>query len=148
MPEMNHHIDRAEAARLIEQAEKLLQKGKTADALDAYLRVVAVDLANDVARQMAADLCLSMQRIPEAVNLLGEMFERQIQAGDATRASLTYKKLSRYAKPTWQQRLRFGQLLEASNRKLALDTYESVLGELLQAGDNGNALTVLRLVVG
>ena len=100
MPEPSHHADRAEAARLIEQAEKLLQKGKTADALDAYLRVLAADLANDAARQMAADLCLSLQRVPEAVSLLGEMFDRQIQAGDATRASLTYKKLTRYAKPT------------------------------------------------
>ena len=146
MPEINHHADRAETAKLVEQAEKLLQKGKTADALDAYLRVVAVDLANDAARQMAADLCLSMQRIPEAVKLLGDMFERQIQAGDATRASLTYKKLTRYAKPTWQQRLRFGQLLEDSNRKLALETYESVLEELIQQGNKSDALQVLRRV--
>ena len=147
MPEMNHHSDRAETAKLVEQAEKLLQKGKTADALDAYLRVVAVDLANDAARQMAADLCLSMQRIPEAVNLLGEMFERQIQAGDATRASLTYKKLSRYARPTWQQRVRFGQLLEASNRRLALETYENVLEELIQQADKTHALNVLQQIV-
>jgi len=147
MPEMNHHADRAETAKLVEQAEKLLQKGKTADALDTYLRVVAVDLANDAARQMAADLCLSLQRIPEAVNLLGEMFERQIQAGDATRASLTYKKLTRYTKPTWRQRVRFGQLLEASNRRLALETYENVLEELIQQGDKINALTVLKQIV-
>ncbi len=144
---MNHHSDRAETAKLVEQAEKLLQKGKTADALDTYLRVVAVDLANDAARQMAADLCLSLQRVPEAVNLLGEMFERQIQAGDATRASLTYKKLSRYAKPTWQQRVRFGQLLENSNRKLALETYENVLEELIQQGDKADALRVLKEIV-
>ncbi len=147
MPETNHH-DRAEAAKLVEQAEKLLQKGKTAEALDTYLRVLAVDLANDAARQMAADLCLSMQRVPEAVNLLGEMFERQIQAGDATRASLTYKKLCRYAKPTWEQRLRFGQLLESSNRKLAAETYETVIEELVKLGDKSNALGVLKLVVG
>jgi diguanylate cyclase (GGDEF)-like protein len=147
MAEMNHHSDRAETAKLVEQAEKLLQKGKTADALDAYLRVVAVDLANDAARQMAADLCLSLQRVPEAVNLLGEMFERQIQAGDATRASLTYKKLSRYAKPTWQQRVRFGQLLEDSNRKLALETYENVLEELIQQGDKADGLRVLKEIV-
>lgn len=147
MPEMHHHNDRAETAKLVEQAEKLLQKGKTADALDAYLRVVAVDLANDAARQMAADLCLSMQRIPQAVSLLGEMFERQIQSGDATRASLTFKKLARYTKPTWQQRARFGQLLENSNRRLALETYENVFAELLHQGDINNALNVLRQIV-
>jgi len=88
-----------------------------------------------------------MQRVQEAVNLLGEMFERQIQAGDATRASLTYKKLARYAKPTWQQRARFGQLLEGSNRKLAIETYESALEELLKQEDKANSLNVLKRIV-
>jgi tetratricopeptide (TPR) repeat protein len=147
MSETNQRVDRAEIARLVEQAEKLLQKGKTAEALEGYLRILAVDPGNDAVRQMAADLCLSLQRIPDAVNLLGEVFERQIQAGDATRASLTYKKLTRYVKPTWQQRVRFGQLLESSNRKLAVETYENVLEELGKQGDKPNALAVLKLIV-
>ena len=42
---------------------------------------------------------------------------RQIEAGDATRASLTYKKLARFVTPTWEQKLRFGetQLAEAAS---------------------------------
>ena len=51
---------------------------------------------------------------------MGELFERQIAATDATRASLTYKKLARYTNPTWEQKVRFGQLLEHSNKKLAI----------------------------
>src|ERR1700730_5986806 len=100
MAETPHRLDRAEIAKLVEHAEKLLQKGKTADALDESLRILAVDLATDAVRQMAAGLCLSLRPGQHAVHLLGEMFERQIQAGDAPRASLTYKKLTRYAKPT------------------------------------------------
>ena len=147
MSETTHRADRAEIARLVEHAEKLLQKGKTADALGEYLQILAVDPGNDAVRQMAADLCLSVQRVPEAVKLLGEMFARQIQAGDATRASLTYKKLARYAKPSWQQRVEFGQLLEKTNRRLALESYESVLAELLQLGDRVNSLRLLKLIV-
>jgi tetratricopeptide (TPR) repeat protein len=147
MPEPPYRADRAEIAKLVEHAEKLLQKGKTADALQEYLQILDADRSNDAVRQMAADLCLSLQRVPEAVSLLGEMFERQIQAGDATRASLTYKKLARYAQPTWQQRARFAQLLEGSNRKLAVETYEGAFEELQKEGDKSNSLNVLKRIV-
>ena len=70
----------------------------------------------------------------DAVRLLGELFERQVNAGDATRASLTYKKLARHGSPTWEQKFRFGQLLEGSNKKLAVGTYESALSDLAKAG--------------
>src|ERR1700688_1818711 len=61
MSETAHRADRAEIARLVEHAEKLLQKGKTAEALEEYLRILAGDPGNDGVRQMAADLCLSLQ---------------------------------------------------------------------------------------
>ena len=87
-----------------------MQKGKTAEALEEYLLVLRDDPENDVVRQLSADLCLSLSRNADAVRLLGELFERQVAAGDATRASLTYKKLARHGSPTWQQKFRFGQL--------------------------------------
>ncbi len=96
MSEITRRADRAEMARRVERAEKLLQKGKTVEALQEYLQVLRDDPENDVVRQLAADLCLSLSRNQEAVALLGEVFERQVKAGDATRASLTYKKLTRY----------------------------------------------------
>ena len=140
-------VDRAEVAKRVERAEKLLQKGKTADALEEYMQVLSQDSNNDTVRQMAADLCLSLQRIPDAVKLLGELFERQIEIGDATRASLTYKKLARYVNPAWDQKVRFGQLLENSNRKLALETYENAFEELKKQGRKPEALTILKRIV-
>jgi len=139
-------LDRSEITKRVERAEKLLQKGKPAEALEEYLQVLQADPANDSVCQMASDLCLSLQRIPEAVKLLGELFERQIAAGDATRASLTYKKLARYINPTWEQKLRFGQLLENSNRKSALETYESVFQELKQQGRKQESQGVLQRI--
>jgi diguanylate cyclase (GGDEF)-like protein len=140
-------MDRAEIARRVERAEKLLQKGKTGDALDEYMQVLGDDPQNDNVRQMAADICLSLQHTAEAVKLLGELFERQIAAGENTRASLTYKKLARYAAPTSTQKVHFGQILETSNRKLALETYESAIEDLTQDGRSQDCLAVLKRLV-
>lgn len=147
MPDPTKRMDRAEIARRVERAEKLLQKGKTGEALDEYMQVLAEDPQNDNVRQMAADICLSLQRTAEAVRLLGELFERQIAAGENTRASLTYKKLARYTVPTSIQRVHFGQILETSNRKLALETYESALEDLTKNGRQQDCLVVLKRMV-
>ncbi len=147
MAELTKRLDRAELAKRIERAEKLLQKGKTAEALEEYLQVLRDDSENDVVRQLAADLSLSLSRNADAVRLLGELFERQVGAGDATRASLTYKKLVRHGNPTWQQKYRFGQLLEASNKKLAVGTYEAALSDLAKLGKKQELSEILQRIV-
>jgi len=79
MPEITKRLDRAEIGKRVERAEKLLQKGKTAEALEEYLLVLRDDTENDVVRQLAADLCLSLSRNPEAVKLLGDLFEGSLR---------------------------------------------------------------------
>lgn len=147
MSDTPNRVDRAEIAKRVERAERLLQKGKTSEALDEYLEILQADPDNDTVRQMAADLCLSLQRTSEAVKLLGELFERQVEYDDAIRASLTYKKLSRYVNPTWHQKVRFGQILENTNRKLAVETYETALEEVSRQGRKPDSLTVLKRIV-
>ena len=147
MPEITKRPDRAEIAKRVDRAEKLLQKGKTPEALEEYLTVLRDDPENDVVRQLSADLCLSVSRNADAVKLLGELFERQVGAGDATRASLTYKKLARHGNPTWQQKFRFGQLLEGSNKKLAVGTYEAAFQDLAKLGKKQELMEVLARVV-
>ena len=144
---MPENPNRVEVARRVEKAEKLLQKGKTADALAEYLQILEGDPQNDNVRQVAADLCLSLNKRAQAVRLLGELFERQVAAADATRASLTYKKLARYANPSWEQKVRFGQLLEQSNKKLAVGTYENALEDLQRQGRKEEVLLVLQRIV-
>ncbi len=139
--------DRAEIAKRVAQAEKLLQRGKTGDALDEYLQVLQEDPENDNVRSMAADLCLSLSRTAEAVSLLGDLFERQVSLGDATKASLTYKKLARHGSPTWSQKFRFGQLLENSNKKLAVGTYENALDDLAKQRKKAESLPILSRIV-
>jgi len=147
MPEITRRLNRAEVDRRVERAEKLLQKGKAGEALEEYLLALRDDPENDTVRQLTADLCLSQNRTGDAVALLGELFERQVKAGDATRASLTYKKLARHGSPTWEQKFCFGQLLEGSNKKLAVGTYESALSDLAKLENKKGALQVLARVV-
>src|SRR5215469_10249785 len=147
MADNPRRVDRQEIARRVERGEKFLQKGKPAEALEEFLQTLTLDPANDTVRQMAADLCLSLQRLPDAVRLLGELFERQMTVGDAMRASLTYKKLARFANPTCEQKVRFAELLEKSNRKLAIETYEGALAEFQKRGSKNEALAVLKRIV-
>jgi tetratricopeptide (TPR) repeat protein/GGDEF domain-containing protein len=147
MAETLKRPDRQEIARRVERGEKLLQKGKPAEALEEFLQTLAIDPANDTVRQMSADLCLSLQRLPDAVRLLGELFERQMGVGDAMRASLTYKKLARFANPSTEQKVRFAELLEKSNRKLAVETYEAVLEDYIRQGRKADALGLLKRIV-
>jgi diguanylate cyclase (GGDEF)-like protein len=144
---MPENPNRADITRRIDKAEKLLQKGKTPDALAEYLLVLQDDPDNDNVRQLAADLCLSVNKGGLAVQLMGELFDRQVVAGEAARASLTYKKLARYANPTWEQKVRFGQLLEKSNKKVAVGTYENALEDLRKHGRKEETLLVLRRIV-
>src|ERR1700722_15508766 len=147
MAEITTRADRAELTRRGERAEKLLQKGKAAEALEEYLLVLRYDPENNKVGELAADLCLSQNRGRDAVRLLGELFERQVNAGDATRASLTYKKLARHGSPTWQQKFRFGQLLEGSNKKLAVGTYEAALSDLGKLGKKAETAEILARIV-
>src|SRR5271157_1319753 len=144
---MAENPNRAEITRRVEKAEKLLQKGKPVDALAEYLQALEDDPDNDNVRQMAADLSISLNQGAQAVRLLGELFERQVAATDATRASLTYKKLARCGNPTWEQKVQFGQLLENSNKKLAVGTYENALEDLHRQGRREEARLVLRRIV-
>jgi two-component system chemotaxis family response regulator WspR len=147
MSESTSRAERGELARRMDRAEKLLQKGKAGDALEEYLQLLRDDPQNDKVRELAADLCLSQHRGQDAVRLLGELFERQISAGDATRASLIYKKLVRQGNPTWEQKVLFGRLLEGSNKKLSASTYELAFDELMKLEKKKDGLKVLGRVV-
>jgi GGDEF domain-containing protein/tetratricopeptide (TPR) repeat protein len=112
------------SSKRLEKAEKLLWKGKTEEALQEFLSVLKEEPRNDVARENAADLCMSLHRHADAAALLGELFERQAASGSTPKAVITYKKLARVTNPTVDQTLRFAQLAERSSRKEAIEAYE------------------------
>ena len=147
MSDLANRPDRAEINKRVERAEKYLQKGKTAEALTEFLAVLETDTENDSVRQMAADLCVSLSRTSDAIRLLGQLFDRQLAAGDVSRASLTYKRLARLVNPSTEQKLGFAKLVEQSNKKLALENYQSVLVDLAKQNKKQDSLAVLKHIV-
>jgi diguanylate cyclase (GGDEF)-like protein len=134
-------------SRRLDKAEKLLQKGKLEAALDEYLEALQEDPHNDVVRDSAADLCATLHRDSEAAHLLAEIFEHQVQTGEASKALITYKKLARHKTPTTDQTLRYAQFCERTNKHEALECYHSALAALTKAGRNADAMKVMQRIV-
>lgn len=137
----------SEIAKRLEKAEKFLHKGRPESALDEYLAILDDDPRNDSVRQSAADLCLTLGRNDEAARLVSEMFNHYVSIGDTGKVVVTYKRLSRLSTPTIEQSLQFAQVSEKSNRKDALDAYETAIKSLLQARRKPEALAALKHVV-
>src|SRR5260370_902069 len=130
----------SDIAKRLEKAERYLQKGKPDAALEEYLAILDEDSRNDAVRQKAADLCVSLNRGADAARLLSEMFDQEAAAGDATHAVITYKRLTRSGHPTIEQTFQFAQLVERSNRREAIEAYESVAQGFEAAGRKNDAL--------
>ncbi len=138
----------SDIARRLEKAEKYLQKGKLDSALEEYFQALESDPSNDAVRQSAADLCVTLNRTADAARLTGELFDHEAAAGDGAKAAVTYKRLSRYGKPTVDQTFRFGQFIEKTNKKEALEAFETSFQGLEAAGRKRDALAALGHLVG
>jgi diguanylate cyclase (GGDEF)-like protein len=137
----------SELAKHLERAEKALAKGKPDLALEEYLAVLHEDPQNDKVREAAADLYVTLNRAADAAALLSPLFDRLASIGDNARAAITFKKIVRMGAPTVEQWFRFGQLVEKSNRREALDAYEAALNGMLQSARKLQARSVLERIV-
>ena len=137
----------SELAKRLERAEKALAKGKPDLALEDYLAVLREDPKNDKLREAAADLCVTLNRPADAATLLGPLFDRLATIGDSPRAIITFKKIARMGTPNVEQWYRFGQLVERSNRREALDAYEAAFNGMAQTGRRLEAYPVLQRIV-
>jgi len=135
-------------SKRLEKAEKYLQKGRQDSALEEYLQALAEDPGNDMVRQTAADLSLTMGRGSEAAALLSELFNKQAANNDVTRAVASYKKLLRVGTPVVEQTFRYAQLIEKSSRRESLDAYNAAVQGFMAAGKKSEALAALKRIVG
>ncbi len=148
MLDLGRRSDKSDIGKRREKAEKLLQKGKTSAALEEYVSILRDDPGNDVIRQTAADVYLSINCNKEAATLLGELFRRQVDSGDQAKAVLTYKKLARFSSPTPEQTFRYANFIERSHKKEALDAYEAALAGFTAEHNNQKAMAALERIVG
>jgi len=114
----------ADIHKRLEKAEKYLQKGKQADALNEYLYILQDDPGNHAVRQTAADLCITLGENQDAVSLLSDLFDHFAEIGDQAKAVVTYKKMARLGSPSVDQTFRYSQFIEKSDRKTAQEGFE------------------------
>ncbi|MFI5110048.1 MAG: diguanylate cyclase domain-containing protein [Terriglobales bacterium] len=137
----------SELAKRLERAEKAIAKGKPDLALEEYLEALREDPKNDKVREAAADLCVTLNRPADAATLLSPLFDRMASIGDNARAVITFKKIARLATPSVEQWFRFGQLIEKSSRREALEAYETAVSGLEQSARRLEARPILQRIV-
>jgi len=137
----------SELAKRLERAEKAIAKGKPDLALEEYLEALREDPKNDKVREAAADLYVTLNRPADAATLLTPLFDRLASIGDNARAVITFKKIARLATPSVEQWFRFGQLIEKSSRREALEAYETAVTGLEQSGRRLEAGPILQRIV-
>ncbi|HET8668796.1 MAG TPA: GAF domain-containing protein, partial [Terriglobales bacterium] len=104
------------------------------------------DPANESVCHTAADVLVSIGRNSEAVQLLSNLFERQCDSCEKSRAGITYQKLARIARPTGDQSLRFAHDL-AKTSKDALKAYQAALQAFIAKGRKREAVAALDGIV-
>ncbi|HUR37429.1 MAG TPA: diguanylate cyclase [Terriglobales bacterium] len=137
----------ADIHKRLEKAEKYLQKGKQADALDEYLIALDEDPNNHNVRQTAADLCINLGHNKEAAELLSALFDHQAGIGDQAKAVMNYKKLVKSGAPTIDQTYKYSQLIEKTDKKTALEGYELAIKAFEAADRRAESLAALKRVV-
>ena len=135
----------SEITNYLERAEKARQKGRHDVALKAYLDVLQLDPAHEAASQAAADLCLTLGRGAQGLELLSGIFQRQL-AGANPAAVASYHRLSKLGFVPPEQTLQVARLLEKTNRAEALEIYERAKRGFLADGHRAEAIAVLENV--
>jgi GGDEF domain-containing protein/tetratricopeptide (TPR) repeat protein len=137
----------SEIAKRLEKAEKYLQKGKLSSALDELREALREEPEHEIARQRAADICISLELTAEAGGYLGEIFDHAAATGRGSEAISTYKKLARLTPPTDERTLKYAKILERSAPREALDAYRSALESFVRRGDKRKAHAALKQIV-
>jgi diguanylate cyclase (GGDEF)-like protein len=137
----------ADISKRLEKAEKYLQRSKPEAALEEYLDILSDEPRNDKVRQAAADLCLVLDRRPQAVELLSALLEQEFEAGESAKGSVTYKKLCKITTPTPMQTFQYAQLTEKRDRKEALDAYTTALQGFERQKKDKQALAACKRIV-
>jgi diguanylate cyclase (GGDEF)-like protein len=137
----------ADISKRLEKAEKYLQRSKPEAALEEYLSILDEEPRNEQVRQAAADLCLALDRRPQASELFSSLFDQEFEAGENAKGSITYKKLCKITTPTPMQTFRYAQLVEKRDRKEALDAYASALHGFEQQKKDKQVLAVCKHII-
>jgi GGDEF domain-containing protein/tetratricopeptide (TPR) repeat protein len=137
----------SEIAKHLEKAEKHLQKGKLSSALDEFREVLREDPNHEAALQRAAEICISLELTAEAGGYLAEVFDRAAGTNRASEAVAAYRKLAKITPPSEERTFKYGQLLERSNPREAMEAYKSVYDSYVSRNDYRRAMAIVKRIV-
>ncbi len=125
----------ADAAKHIERAEKLIQKGKLTEAIEAYKLALQEDPNSDAVVEIVAELYQRVGQTSTAQECLAYLFDKHMEKADPAKAISIFRKLARLGPPDANRQLVFARLLEKGKPQEAAEQYQQAIRVLQQKGE-------------
>ncbi len=126
--------------KLIERAEKLLEKGKPELALAELREAIELQPDNEQLLQKTADLSMSLGQLGLASDMLRRMFANSLQSKQLSTAAVVFRKLQRMKALDPEMVSRYAELCENTSRKDAAEAHRVAFEEFHRLGDPKRAL--------
>ena len=130
----------ADISKIIERADKHLEKGKPELALSEYRAALELQPGNERLLQKAADVSMSIGQLVVASEMLRRLFSLALEGKQLSSAGVLFRKLQRLKTLDPEMVSRYAELCESTSRKEAADAYRVAFQEFQRLGDPGRAL--------
>jgi len=130
----------ADAAKLIDRAERLLEKGKPELALTEFRAALELDQNNEGLLHKAADLSMSLGQLGLASDMLRRLFAHFVEKKQIGEGALVFRKLQRLKALDPEMVSRYAELCENTSRKDAAEANRVAFEEFQRLGDARRAL--------
>ena len=125
----------ADAAKLIDRAEKLLDKGKPELALAEFRSALELEPKNEALLHKTADLSMSLGQLGVASDMLRRLFVSAVDSKKLGEAGLVFRKLQRLKALDPEMVVRYADLCENTSRRDAGEAYRVAFEEFQRLGD-------------
>src|SRR5258707_7272281 len=125
----------ADTSKILEKAEKLVQKGKLDDAIQEYVQAIAADPNNQAIVEIVAELYLRQGHPAKGQESYLYLFDKLREKGDTAKATLVFRKLMKIGPQEPARVMEFARLLEKTKPEEAASTYHTA-AELFRKQQN------------
>ena len=137
----------ADASKLIDRGERLLEKGKPELALAEFRAAIELQPNDEALLQRAADLALSIGKLGLATDMLRRLFAKAVENKQLGNSALVFRKLQRMKALDPEVVYRYAELCESTSRKDASEAFRITFLEFQRLGDPRRALDCITQVV-
>jgi tetratricopeptide (TPR) repeat protein len=129
--------------KLIERAERFLEKGKPELALAEFRAAIELQPGNEQLLQKAADLSMSLGQHVLASDMLRRLFAHFVEARKLSDAAVVFRKLQRLKALDPEMVCRYAELCENTSRKDAVEAYRVAFDGYQRQGNPRRALACI-----